>query len=719
MRSQSFARRYVWLTAAVISAALLPVAAGAVSLNVSNGMPATNVLGQPSLSDGHDPSRPVDGTSVGVPYAAAFDPDHNRLFVTDTFVHRVLVFDLTDGIQNNMPAAHVLGQANLTDSANGFENPVVGCTGFPNACSLNFPYSLAYDRAHQRLFVGDYGTPRILAFDLAGGITDGMPAAYVLGQADFSTGAMPGDTEALWFEHSNAQNPAFGCTTEVNACGIRFALDLAYDEAGQRLFVADLFNNRVLVFELAGGIQNGMPAAKVIGQPDLTHGSVDSDVPNFVASSNAPNPAFGCAVGVNACGLNWPMSVAYDPTSQQLFVGEQQDRITVFDLSGGIVNGMPATHVLGQNSLTETVRYAFGQNTIHLPIRLAVDASGRRLYAAEWSTRVLVWDIANGVTDGMNAFGVLGQPDFTTSTSNTACGGGSSGAVNACGVSFTSSLCVDEIYGRVFYGDGIISRILVFGLAVGGVPVVIGGTGDGSTATAAVNPDGSTTISFSDAGGTADFAVTLPADTAAPPGESSVSIEVYVAGPRDGIRIDAVLPPGATKTVVLPIEAASNTKLCVRDRSDAQFGGTSCVGGDKVDLPAPGQCLEAAVGGDPGDNGSPSGSHAVQLCQGADGLTLAVSGLLHTVLELLPDSDGDGVIDDDDRCPGTALDGPIPTVSLRIGNLGDGQVIYGCNASQILECKPGNNVGETKFGLTPGSQNVFANGVGWAAACHQ
>ncbi len=78
------------------------------------------------------------------------------------------------------------------------------------------------------------------------------------------------------------------------------------------------------------------------------------------------------------------------------------------------------------------------------------------------------------------------------------------------------------------------------------------------------------------------------------------------------------------------------------------------------------------------------------------------------------DSDGDGVLDDDDLCAETDLSGPVPTSSLSNGAMGDSSVIYGCNASQILECVPGNNNGQVKKGLSPGNQDVFMDMTGWA-----
>jgi hypothetical protein len=46
--------------------------------------------------------------------------------------------------------------------------------------------------------------------------------------------------------------------------------------------------------------------------------------------------------------------------------------------------------------------------------------------------------------------------------------------------------------------------------------------------------------------------------------------------------------------------------------------------------------------------------------------------------------------------------------------MGDDRTIYGCNASQILACKPGDDSGEVSHGVSPGTQEVFAAERGWA-----
>jgi hypothetical protein len=77
------------------------------------------------------------------------------------------------------------------------------------------------------------------------------------------------------------------------------------------------------------------------------------------------------------------------------------------------------------------------------------------------------------------------------------------------------------------------------------------------------------------------------------------------------------------------------------------------------------------------------------------------------------DLDGDGVGDLCDLCPDTNLGGPIPTAGLSPGHMGDDRTILGCNASQILACKPGDDSGEVLHGLDPGTQEIFALERGW------
>jgi len=68
-----------------------------------------------------------------------------------------------------------------------------------------------------------------------------------------------------------------------------------------------------------------------------------------------------------------------------------------------------------------------------------------------------------------------------------------------------------------------------------------------------------------------------------------------------------------------------------------------------------------------------------------------------------------------DLCANTDLGGPIPTVYHEDGHMGDDRTIHGCNATQILSCKPGDNEGEVEYGLSPGTQDLFTLERGWGS----
>ena len=165
---------------------------------------------------------------------------------------------------------------------------------------------------------------------------------------------------------------------------------------------------------------------------------------------------------------------------------------------------------------------------------------------------------------------------------------------------------------------------------------------------------------------------------------------------------NAILPPGATKEITLPIGEA--TSVCIDDDEQPNFAALET-----------GYCGSAIfIPRSVGDAVVDSAGHRVT--RGTPG-TVTVSGLKNTLVQMWRDTDFDGFRDAQDECPDTRLDSPIPRIELRPGHMGDRATIRGCNASQILACKPGQSDGEVKYGLTPGTQQIFAARTGWAAAC--
>ena len=250
---------------------------------ISDGASAVNVLGQgdasgdPIYTDG----SPNGTNPVGFDYPTdvVVDPTDHRLFVADRGNDRVSGFNLN--VSNELvdyDADYVLGQADLYDGS------TVSSAAQNN---LKIPRALAFDDDNDRLFVGTQhtGSNRILVFDVST-IVNNENAVYVLGQDDF-TSASSGTTAARF-------NGVFG---------------LEYDSAGERLFVADAFSNRVLVFDVAV-ITNGENAVNVLGQSDFV--------------TNTAN--------VTQSGLDTPEGLVFDSSSDLLYVSDyDNNRVMVFD----------------------------------------------------------------------------------------------------------------------------------------------------------------------------------------------------------------------------------------------------------------------------------------------------------------------------------------------------------------------------------------------------
>jgi sugar lactone lactonase YvrE len=299
----------------------------------------------------------------------------------------------------------------------------------------------------------------------------GLSATYALGQPNLTTG---GANVADPFGNENTQNAGQGCTTTINGCGMSRPWAMAYDSTNSRLFVSDPDNHRVLVWNLSGTITTGMIAFRVLGQTGFT-----------TRTTNAANPT-ACPGSVNgtpsACSMAFPTGLEYHAATNRLFVSDSgNSRVLVFDMSAGITNGMAASRVLGQPNFTSGNAYTASAACVGSvngtpsacsmsePDHLVYDSTNGRLFAADASARrVLVFSVSTlaNTVNGEAAINVLGQPNFTTVTENTACGGGSSGTVNGCGLgSWGLGLAYDTVDSRLFVSDSMNHRVLVWNAA--------------------------------------------------------------------------------------------------------------------------------------------------------------------------------------------------------------------------------------------------------------
>jgi DNA-binding beta-propeller fold protein YncE len=429
------------------------------------------VLGQPNFY-----SNAAASTQAGMsaPQAVDYDPAGNRLFVSLSGQHRVLVFDVAS-ITDGENAVGVIGQTNFTTVTAG-----------NTQAKLNTPQGLEFDPGNKYLYVAQSGNHRVSVFDLSDGVTDGENAVDLLGQYDESLSApAPVYTKVaandgvnrLGYEspegvfvdtvdhrvfvvdttHNrvlvytlNADNTLpdripdyvigqanfYTETAASTQAGLNAPEDVEYDSANDRLFVLETTGDRVKVFDLSGGITNGMNAAFVLGQT------------TFAGAGNATTQA----------GMNGPRGMAYDPANQYLFVAQSTaNRVTVYNLADGITNGENAIKVLGQANFT-TATAATTQAGMNVPRGVAYDRVNKYLFVSQSTgNRVTVYNLADGITDGENAIKVLGQANFTTATA----------ATTQAGMNDPRHIDYDEAGRRLFVAQDTGNRVTVYDLSDG------------------------------------------------------------------------------------------------------------------------------------------------------------------------------------------------------------------------------------------------------------
>jgi predicted esterase/DNA-binding beta-propeller fold protein YncE len=202
-------------------------------------------------------------------------------------------------------------------------------------------------------------------------LINNMSANGVLGQLNFTSG-LPGTTS------SNLNAPS----------------GVAVDPTTGKLFVVDRYNNRVLRWSSAEKMNNGSSAEAVFGQQD------------FTTSSS----------GLSASKFNDPLRAFID-SSGNLWVSDYlNNRVLKFDNASFKSSGSSADVELGQPDFT-TNTGGTSANKMKGPVGVFVDGKGRLWVTDRLNHRVLRFDNASSLSNGSNADGVLGQPDFTTGTS--------------------------------------------------------------------------------------------------------------------------------------------------------------------------------------------------------------------------------------------------------------------------------------------------------------
>ncbi len=291
-----------------------------------------------------------------------------------------------------------------------------------------------------RLFVTDESNHRILGYSNINTLVNHAPADIVIGQPDFFS--------------SNSNNGGAGPT----ASNLNFPHGIALDSF-HNLYVADSFNNRVLVFadpfatKASTGRTAGFSAFMVFGQGG-----------DFTSSS--------CHFGnstPNAESLCRPIGVAVDK-SNNVWIGDyNNNRILVFFIP--LSTDTVADAVFGQGG-------SFTSNTCNLggaghptatslchPDIMAFDPAGNLFATDEGNCRVLKY--ANPLATNppnTTASVAFGQPDFISNGCN-------SGGVTAKSLNLPDGISFDGA-GNFFISDRVNNRILMFTPPFTGTPPV-------------------------------------------------------------------------------------------------------------------------------------------------------------------------------------------------------------------------------------------------------
>ncbi len=387
-----------------------------ISGGITNGMNADDVFGVLNAEGERDTNVDWETTDIlqtwnagpyyssswmNYPSGAVLDPVDHRLFALDSADNRIMVYQLnSDNELQSRHADYIIGKDSF------YDQPYSGSQ--LTQSSFDWAYGIDYDTTNKRLFLADYLNNRVLVFDVSSGITSGMNASYVLGQVDFTSDGL--------------------ATTQAGMYGPG---GIAVNETTNQLFVTDWGNNRLLVYDLSSGIANGMNASYVLGQPD------------FISSDAATTQA----------GMDGPEGITIDEDDNLVFVSADNNRITVYDLSSGITNGMNASYVLGQSDFTSSTS-SVSQNQF-VPYAINYDQEHSRLFVTDMdANRALVFDLSSGITNGMNAAGVIGQPDFTSFTGGT--------SQTALGFSSATGVYYDSSAERLYLAEDGNSRMSVF-----------------------------------------------------------------------------------------------------------------------------------------------------------------------------------------------------------------------------------------------------------------
>ncbi len=373
-----------------------------------HGQAGLFVLGQPTFNvTTAGTTDSIFSAPVGVATNAV------GVLISDTGNNRVLFYATSDITGTGANATSVLGQVNFTTAGGG--------TG---SAELNTPKYADYDYTQGVILVSDTGNNRISAYNVGSvsSFTNGIAADYELGQASF------GDTSPAITQNGLSSPMAFQMMYMLDAVQSSFEVP----GVRRKVYVVDSAANRVLTYTYTSASDLAQAnAIDVIGQFTTVNNPMGT-TPVFTLDN-----VFSGDTGRNNLGFDGARKSFVDTVNHRLFIVNRGDAgsrsaVVVYDLdsTNNLIDHV-ADHIIGQTDFNyvtlEVSQDSFGAGVAQGINSLAYDTVNDRLFVSD-PYRVLVFDVrpsgsapldtcgvvSTGLTDGMNASCVMGQPDFTS-----------------------------------------------------------------------------------------------------------------------------------------------------------------------------------------------------------------------------------------------------------------------------------------------------------------
>ncbi len=338
----------------------------------------------------------------GLYYPKSVYTDGTKLYIADDSNNRVLIYNTVPTV-NNASADVVVGQPNMTSGSSDQGGSVAANT-------LHNPNSVYTDGT--KLYIADRLNHRALIYNTVPTVNN-APADVVVGQPDMT---------------SDSANQ--GGSVAANTLYSPYSV---YND-GTKLYIADCFNHRVLIYNTVPTVNNASADA-VVGQANMT--------------SNDSNQGSGVAVNT----LRGPRSVYTDGV--KLYIADNlNNRVLIYN-TVPTINNVPADVVVGQPNMTSGSSNQgsnVAANTLYSPYSVYTD--GAKLYIADAANnRVLIYNTVPTVNHA-SADVVVGQPNMTSNSSNQ----GGNAAANT--LNDPSSVYTDGT--KLYIADAANNRVLIY-----------------------------------------------------------------------------------------------------------------------------------------------------------------------------------------------------------------------------------------------------------------